>query len=69
MITMTPEFFFAVDKEVLAQTLSESVIQSEISLGNGVTVLHGTREGAPIAMIENGNGEFSGVWFDEDWQG
>lgn len=69
MMTMTPQFFFAVDKEVFAQTLSESVIQTEISLGNGVTVLHGTREGAPIAMIENGNGEFSGVWFDEDWQG
>ena len=61
-----------VDAAAARQTIKESKITHKISLTDGVTVLHGTRDGLPVVIVQIENqkpGELSAVWFDETAEG
>jgi hypothetical protein len=62
------EALHCVDAETVKQTIAESRITHSIDLGRGFAVLHGTRDGLPIVIVECQNqnsDELSCVWFDE----
>jgi len=61
------EYLHAVDAATCQQTLAESVIDYSIDMGR-YTVHHGTREGAPIVVVEHHDqqpDQLSAVWYDE----
>lgn len=58
--------FYAVDFEVFAQTLAESQITVSHEMGGGVVIHHGTRDSAPIWLLDNALGELHGVWVEEN---
>lgn len=65
---MAMEAFSCVNAETMQQTISESNLTYSIDLGRGFTVHHGTRDGAPIVIVEcegQKPDELSCIWFDE----
>ncbi len=55
--------YYAVTHEVFIQTLNESAISFTQDMGNGVVIHHGTREGAPIWLMENPAG-LNAIWVE-----
>lgn len=62
-----PSGFSPVDFKIFTQTLEETEVTYSIGMGNGVTIHHGTREGAPIWLMENLSGHTYGnaIWVEE----
>lgn len=61
------EHFHAVDAETVRQTIAESQLEYSIDMG-AFTVHHGTRDCAPIIIIEHHDqqpDQLSGVWFND----
>lgn len=58
--------FYSVEFETFAQTLTESKITDTYEMGGGVTIHHGTRDGAPIWLMENPCGKLNGIWVEDD---
>jgi len=64
---LTAEHFHAVDAETARQTIAESTLKYSIDMG-GFTVHHGTRDGAPIIIVEHHDqqpDQLSGIWYDD----
>lgn len=61
-----PSGFFPTSFEVFAQTLDESNVTYSCDMGGGVTIHHGTRDGAAIWLMDNPMGKLYGVWVEEN---
>jgi hypothetical protein len=59
-----PSGFYAVNFDVFCATLAESKVSYSVDLG-GVTLHYGTRDSAPIWLMDNPAGLY-GVWVEED---
>jgi hypothetical protein len=56
--------FYAVDLGTFCDTMEESIISFTQDMG-GVVIHHGTRNGAPIWLMDNPTGKY-GIWVEEN---
>ena len=67
MSILNEDHLHMVDAATLEQTMAETIVEYEVALGNNGTFLaHGTRDGLPITIFGNPEGEFSAVYFAEE---
>lgn len=61
------DHFVAVGADVVLQTIKESTITDTCDLGRGIVFHVGTRDGAPIIVMQNEDAAGLGaVWYDSD---
>lgn len=60
----SPDCFYAIDLEILDQSIGESEILHEMEMGGGVVIYHGTRYGRPVWLMKNPQG-LCAAWYDD----